>query len=205
MSIADRRFQARHGDARAGPTARLGPTPGARGHTFGTRGYLHAGASQTAPSFHHGSSIRTDQPPLDVDYRPHRRGSDGDSLGRDHASRRDVHPQVPSSAPFDDPSSPFAEAHFDKHGRAHPSGRVTPAFRAANQPRRQSSQSTMPYHGSSPTHGFHTHASHGPATHENLSHLPGMKCPPADFTSTFHSTQTRSSYQRDFVYLYWVP
>jgi hypothetical protein len=57
---------------------------------------------------------------------------------------------------------------------------------------------TMPCNGSSLAHRPATHEHRpyirrGPTAHDSLSHLPGKDCPPADFNSTFHSTQTRSS------------
>jgi hypothetical protein len=95
-----------------------------------------------------------------------------------------------SSAPFD---PPFAEAHFDHRGRAHPSGGVTPALRATRQSRRQSTQPTMPYNGSSApsepaARGHRTNVHHGPIACENswnLNPLPGMECSADVFDSTF--------------------
>jgi hypothetical protein len=172
MAIAHRRFQAHHGDTRAGRGAR-GYFNGARGHFSGARGRNNANPHESVRAFHHGSSIRTDQPPLDVDSCSHRRSSDEVFFGHGHGSRRDVHPQVPSSAPSNDPSSPFAQVHFDVRNHAHPSGRATPLHRATSQSRRQSSQPTMPYHGSSTAYAYPA-----PATRTNV---------PVD------SNQTRSS------------
>jgi hypothetical protein len=112
-------------------------------------------------------------PPHDTYARPHSRGSEEAYLGCDHDSRRYVPPQA-SLLPF------MTQDLLLKRWSCSPVGACDLALpRERLVSRRQRTQSTMHFNGSSPT------ATRGSCT--NLRHLPGITFYLADFTSLFYS------------------